>query len=97
LDEEDIQEDGGWRGGVSSPLESEVVGTIIGGAPWVLSGAFVSLYRVICVHTLVGEVDIGVHHAGEVVVDRAIVIRALPGLALCGTTPFVSPVGFSLV
>jgi hypothetical protein len=69
-------------GEVVSPLlitlESEVVGTIIGGAPWVLSGAFVSLCRVICVHTLLGEVDIGVRRAEEVVVDRAIVIRALP-------------------
>jgi hypothetical protein len=74
-------------------LEGGVVGTITGGAPCVLFGAFVSLRRVIHVHTLVGEVDNGVSRAGEVVANRAIVILALPGLALCGTTPLCSPDG----
>jgi hypothetical protein len=59
-------------------LKSGVVRTIIDGAPGVLYGAFVSLHRVIRVHTLVREVDNGARRAGEVLVDRATVIRVIP-------------------
>jgi hypothetical protein len=59
-------------------LKSGVVRTIIDGAPGVLYGAFISLHRVIRVHTLVREVDNGARRAGEVLVDRATVIRVIP-------------------
>jgi hypothetical protein len=78
-------------------LECGVVGMIVGDAPWALSRAFVSLRGVIRVHTLVGEVENGVRHAREAMANQASVTRGISGLALCGTCPFVSMAGFSLV
>lgn len=68
-------------------LEGRVAEMIVGGAPWPLSIAFISLYQVICDHTLVGKVDNGVRCAEEAMIDRASVTKGIPGLALCGTMP----------
>jgi hypothetical protein len=68
-------------------LAGRVARMIVGGAPWPLSGALVSLRRAISVHTLVGKVDNGVRRAGEAMADRASANRGIPGLALCGTMP----------
>jgi hypothetical protein len=69
-------------------LEGRVAGMIVGGTPWPLYGAFISLCRVIRVHTLVGEVDIGVRRAARASVTRG--SRAWP---LCGTKPRCSTGG----
>lgn len=74
-------------------LEGRVAEMIVGGAPWPLSIAFISLYQVICDHTLVGKVDNGVRCAEEAMIDRASVTKGIPGLALCGTTPLCSDGG----
>jgi hypothetical protein len=50
-------------------------------------GMFIFLRRVIYVHSLVGEVDKGVHRVGEVVVDWLSTLRRLLSPNLRGTTP----------
>ena len=68
-------------------LKSGVVRTIIDGAPGVLYGAFISLHRVIRVHTLVGEVDNGVLQVGESLVDWPSILRGLLSSDLRGAMP----------
>jgi hypothetical protein len=51
-------------------------------------GMFIFLRWVIYVHSLVGEVDNGVHRVGEAVVDWPSTVRGLLSPNLCGTTPY---------
>jgi hypothetical protein len=51
-------------------LEGATIVTIVCIASLPRFGAFVSFCRVIRVHSLVGEVDNGVHRVGETMVDR---------------------------
>jgi hypothetical protein len=51
--------------------------------PWL--GIFISLSQVICVHSLVGEVDNRVCWVGEAVVDWPSTLWEVPSLASCGT------------
>jgi hypothetical protein len=71
---------------------------IVGGAPWPLFGALVSLRRAISVHTLVGEVDNGVRRVGEAMADRASANRGVPRAWPCvGPRPVAPMAGLSLV
>jgi hypothetical protein len=67
-------------------LEGRVARMIVGGAPWPLSGAFISLHQVICVDTLVGKVDNRVHRVEEAMAWPCVRPR-----------PFAPLAGFSLV
>jgi hypothetical protein len=48
---------------------------------------FTSFYWVICVHSLVGEVDNRVRRVGEVVVDWPSTLWGILSFASCWTTP----------
>jgi hypothetical protein len=69
----------------SFSLEGGAIGTTIYNAsrPWF--GVFISFYRVIRVHTLVGEVDNGLFRVREAMDDRPSATRGIPSLPSCGT------------
>jgi hypothetical protein len=72
----------------SSSFEGDGIGVIARYAFPSPFGMFIFLRRVICVHSLVGEVDNGVRRVGEVVVDWPSTLRGLLRPDLRGTTPY---------
>jgi hypothetical protein len=68
----------------SSSFEGRGVGRIVCRVFLPQCGTFTSLLRVICVHSLVGEVDNRVRRAGEAMVDWASILRGHLSSDFCG-------------
>ena len=71
----------------SLSLEGGAIGMAVCSACLPRLGVFVSFYRVIRVHSLVGEVDNGVFQAGEALVDWPSILRGLLSSDLRGAMP----------
>jgi hypothetical protein len=67
----------------SLSLEGGAIGMAVCSACLPRLGVFVSFYRVIRVHSLVGEVDNGVRQVGEAMVDRPSTLSGILSLASC--------------
>jgi hypothetical protein len=89
LNEKDIGVEGSRYGGVLLLIlfEGGGVGRIARCVFLPRYGTFTSLLRVICVHSLVGEVDNEVLWAGEALVDWTCILQGLLSSDLCGVVP----------